>query len=122
MPTSTPRFQHLHRRWFSEFMSATRSCLVISGGVLCVASAYGAPSTPSLPTQRTLKALTVEQLMDIDVTSVSKRPERLFETASAIQLVTSDDIRRSGAMSLPEALRLATNLEVAQIDSRQWAI
>src|SRR5207248_5911145 len=43
-------------------------------------------------------------------------------TASAIQVITAEDIMRSGATSLPEALRLATNLEVAQIDSRQWAI
>jgi iron complex outermembrane receptor protein len=56
------------------------------------------------------------------VTSVSKRAEKLSETASAIQVITGEDIRRSGASSLPEALRLASNLEVAQVDSRQWAI
>src|SRR5439155_25198048 len=61
-------------------------------------------------------------LMDIEVTSVSKRPEKLSETASAIQVITEEDIRRSGATSIPEALRLASNLEVAQVDSRQWAI
>src|SRR5438552_5565767 len=60
--------------------------------------------------------------MNIEVTSVSKRPERLFETASAIQVITQEDIRRSGATSIPEALRLASNLEVAQIDAHQWAI
>jgi len=60
--------------------------------------------------------------MDIEVTSVSKRPEKLSETASAIQVITQEDIRRSGVTSLPEALRLASNLEVAQVDSRQWAI
>src|SRR5438128_11023484 len=69
-----------------------------------------------------LKTLSMEQLMDIEVTSVSKRPEKLSETASAIQVITQADIRRSGATSLPEALRLASNLEVAQVDSRQWAI
>jgi iron complex outermembrane receptor protein len=46
----------------------------------------------------------------------------LSETASAIQVINQEDIRRSGAASLPEALRLASNLEVAQVDSRQWAI
>ena len=60
--------------------------------------------------------------MDIEVTSVSKRPEKLWDAASAIQVISGDDIRRAGATSLPEALRLASNLEVAQIDSRQWAI
>jgi iron complex outermembrane receptor protein len=69
-----------------------------------------------------LKQLSIEQLMHVQVTSVSKRPERLSQTASAIQVITQADIRRSGASSLPEALRLATNLQIAQVDSRQWAI
>src|SRR5437879_2625241 len=69
-----------------------------------------------------LKKLTLEQLMNLEVTSVSKRPEKLSQAASAIQVITQDDIRRSGATSLPEALRLASNLEVAQVDARQWAI
>lgn len=69
-----------------------------------------------------LKQLSVEQLMNVEVTSVSRRAERLSQTASAIQVVTQEDIRRSGATTLPEALRLATNLQVAQVDSRQWAI
>src|SRR5712691_6270850 len=69
-----------------------------------------------------LKKLSIEQLMNLQVTSVSKRPERLSQTASAIQVITQEDIRRSGAASLAEALRLATNLQVAQLDSRQWAI
>jgi iron complex outermembrane receptor protein len=69
-----------------------------------------------------LKRLSIEQLMNVQVTSVSKRPERLSQTASAIQVITQEDIRRSGASSLPEALRFATNLLVAQVDSRQWAI
>src|SRR3989454_1099950 len=69
-----------------------------------------------------LKKLSIEQLMNLQVTSVSKRPERLPQPASAIQVITQEDIRRSGAASLAEALRLAANLQVAQIDSRQWAI
>src|SRR5881392_3383565 len=69
-----------------------------------------------------LKKLSIEQLMNLQVTSVSKRPERLAQVASAIQVITQNDIQRSGAASLPEALRLATNLQVAQVDSRQWAI
>lgn len=84
--------------------------------------AFAAESRASIPPPSTLKKLSLEQLMDIDVTSVSKRPEKLFESASAIQVITAEDIRRSGATSIPEALRLASNLEVAQIDARQWAI
>lgn len=69
-----------------------------------------------------LKKLSVEELMDIEVTSVSKRPERLSESASAIQVITSPDIQASGAQSIPEALRLADNLQVAQKNSHDWAI
>ena len=79
-------------------------------------------SAPFFPSPKTLKQMSLEELMDIEVTSVSKRPEKLSGTASAIQVITGDDVRRSGATSIPEALRLASNLEIAQIDSRQWAI
>lgn len=60
--------------------------------------------------------------MEIEVTSVSKRPEKLLETPSAIQVVTGEEIRRSGATSIPEALRLAGNLNVAQQNSHDWNI
>lgn len=69
-----------------------------------------------------LKSLSIEELMDVEVTSVSKRKEKITETASAIQVITSEDIRQSGATSVPEALRLAPNLQVAQVNSSQWAI
>lgn len=69
-----------------------------------------------------LKRMSLEELMGIEVTSVSRRPEKLAAVASAVQVITQDDIRRSGATSLPEALRLASNLHVAQVDARQWAI
>ena len=71
---------------------------------------------------RSLKTLSLEELMNIQVTSVSKRAEKLEEVASAIQVITQDDIRNSGAKTLPEALRLASNLQVAQVNSSQWAI
>jgi iron complex outermembrane receptor protein len=66
--------------------------------------------------------MSLEQLMNVQVTSVSRRPQRLIQAAAAIQVITADDIRRFGATSLPEALRLADNLEVAQINAHDWAI
>jgi len=69
-----------------------------------------------------LKQLTIEELMEIEVTSVSKRPEKLIQVASAIQVITREDIRRSAATSIPEALRLAPNLQVTQLNSRHWNI
>src|SRR6266478_2995059 len=90
---------------------------------LLVCAGYGLAQTPeALSSPSALKKLSLEELMDVEVTSVSKRPEKLSETASAIQVITGEDIRRSGASSLPEALRLASNLEVAQINSSSWAI
>jgi iron complex outermembrane receptor protein len=69
-----------------------------------------------------LKDMSLEQLMNIEITSVSKHPEKLEQAASAIQVITREDIRNSGAKTLPEALRLASNLQVAQVNSSQWAI
>jgi iron complex outermembrane receptor protein len=69
-----------------------------------------------------LKGKNLEELMQMDVTSVSKHAAPLFETPAAVQVVAQEDIQRSGATTLPEALRLAPNLGTAQIDSRQWAI
>src|SRR5947209_8027763 len=63
--------------------------------------------TPTVPAPGDLKKLSLDELQQIEVTSVSKRPERLSAVASAIQVVTADDIRRAGATTLPEALRLA---------------
>lgn len=77
----------------------------------------GPPSDPSV-----LKRLSVEELMEIDVTSVSKRREPLSTAAAAITVLTGEDIRRAGVTSLPEALRLATGLEVARVDGHSWAI
>jgi iron complex outermembrane receptor protein len=97
--------------------------MAFAGYALAFASVAFRAAAQDVPSSvNTLKRLSVEELMNIDVTSVSRRPEPLSKAASAIQVITQEDIRRSGATSLPEALRLATNLEVAQIDSRQWAI
>ncbi len=64
----------------------------------------------------------MEELSNVEVTSVSRHPEKLSEAPSAIQVITAEDIRRSGATSIPEALRLADNLDVAQMNSHDWAI
>lgn len=69
-----------------------------------------------------LKALSIEELMNIEVISVSRMPQKLSEVASAIQVITNEDIRRSGATNIPEALRLAPNLQVSQLNSTAWVI
>jgi iron complex outermembrane receptor protein len=69
-----------------------------------------------------LKKLSFEELFNIEITTVSRRPERLVDAASAVQVISAEEIRRSGALNLPDALRLATNLQVAQINAYNWAI
>ncbi len=66
--------------------------------------------------------LSIEELMKVEVTSVSKRVEKLTEVASAVFVISQDDIRRSGATSIPEALRMAPGVEVARIGTDKWAI
>lgn len=69
-----------------------------------------------------LKKLSLEQLTEVEVTTVSRNPEKLQDTASAIQVITGEEIRRSGATTLAQALRLASNLEVDQKNSHDWGI
>jgi outer membrane receptor protein involved in Fe transport len=69
-----------------------------------------------------LKKMSLQQLMRIEVTSVSKTPEKLAAAASAVQVIMGEDIRRSGATPIPEALRLAENLQVTRVNASQWAI
>src|SRR5438552_2358289 len=72
--------------------------------------------------QGNLKKLSLEELMDVNVTSVSRRAEPLGETAAAITVLTSEDIRRSGVTNVPEALRLVPGIQVAQLNAGSWAI
>jgi len=69
-----------------------------------------------------LSDMSIEDLANIQITSVSKKSERLADAAASIYVITSDDIRRSGATSLPDALRLAPNLQVAQASGSGYAI
>jgi len=86
------------------------------------ALASASASAAEIPPSAELSQMSLEQLMNVQVTSVSRRPQKLIQAAAAIQVITSDDIRRFGASNLPEALRLADNLEVAQINAHDWAI
>lgn len=107
----------------SHCRSITRRPLALYAiALLLLTGASGRNAHASDDTISLLKQLSVEELLDIEVTSVSKRPEKLLEAASAIQVVTGEDIRRSGAATIPQALRMAGNLQVAQKGSRSWAI
>jgi iron complex outermembrane receptor protein len=69
-----------------------------------------------------LTALSIQELMDLEITSVSRKPQKIAEAASAVYVISQEDIRRSGLTSIPEILRMAPGLHVAQITSSKWAI
>jgi iron complex outermembrane receptor protein len=66
--------------------------------------------------------LSIEELANIQVTSVSKKPERLLDAPASVFVITAEDIRRAGASSIPEALRLAPNLQVGQVSGYGYSI
>ncbi|MDD2724269.1 MAG: TonB-dependent receptor [Methylovulum sp.] len=69
-----------------------------------------------------LTDLSVEALLELDVTSVTKTPTGLKDVPAAIYVLTSDDIHRSGATTIPEALRVVPGMHVARIDGNKWAV
>ncbi len=88
--------------------------------VCCATSMFS--QGPSAESDNPVKKLTLEQLGNIEVTTASKEPEEVRKTPAAIYVITHDDIERSGATTIPEALRLAPGVEVARIDGNKWAI
>jgi iron complex outermembrane receptor protein len=82
----------------------------------------GASAVVAAPDVQVLKNLSIEELSNIEITSVSKRDEKLSDAPTSIFVITSEDIRRSGATSLPEALRLAPNLQVARVSANEYVI
>jgi iron complex outermembrane receptor protein len=83
-----------------------------------------AVALPAWPQQKTedLTSKSLEDLMNIEVTSVSKKEQKLSRTASAVFVITHDDIRHSGATNIPDLLRMVPGMDVAQINSNTWAI
>lgn len=88
-------------------------CILASGAALAAADP---------PQGVDFADLSIEELANIEVTSVSKKPERLLDAPASVFVITADDIRRSGAATLPEVLRLAPNLQVAQLNGASYSI
>jgi iron complex outermembrane receptor protein len=73
------------------------------------------------PSQNGLADASLEELMNIQVTSVSKKTQRLSSTAASVFVITAEDIHRSG-LELPEVLRLAPGVQVARVEAGRWAV
>ena len=89
---------------------------------LVLAGPVHATSDADTSSVEALKRLSVEELMNVAVTSVSKTAEPLSDAAAAIYVINHEDIVRSGATSIPEILRLAPNLEVFQVSPTNYII
>jgi len=90
-------------------------CLLVMA-LLAGGQAFSQDAPPDLTT------LGIEAVMNMEVTSVSKKPERLMDAAAAVQVITSEDIRRSGATTLPDLLRLVPGVQVSRVNSNTWAV
>src|ERR1700734_4406646 len=88
-----------------KFFSQWNSCLISLGLIVFASSAPAQTNNDVSPTAE-LKSLSLEELMDLDVTSVAKEPQPYGQAPAAIDVITGDEISRSGASSIPEALRL----------------
>lgn len=66
--------------------------------------------------------MSIQDLLNIEVTSVSKTEQKISDTAAAVYVITQDEIRNSGATNIPDLLRMVPGMDVAQINSNTWAI
>ena len=82
----------------------------------------GAFASELAESENGLMDLSIEELLDLEVTTVSRRKQSLSSAAAAVFVITEQDIRRSGASSIPDALRMVPGVNVAQIDGNKWAV
>lgn len=108
-----------------NFFSKQRACLALRLAAIAYLSTQvlaGALAQAQDSSAGDLERLSIEQLINLEVTSVSKKTQKLSDSAAAVFVVTDEDIRRSGYTSIPEVLRLVPGLDVARIDGSQWSI
>ena len=99
--------------------------LILSGAALAyllMVILADAADTNQAAASGDLENFSLEQLVNVQVTSVSKEKSDLFTAPAAIYVITQEDIRRSGMTSIPELLRMVPGLDVAQIDANHWAV
>ncbi|MGD0403262.1 MAG: TonB-dependent receptor plug domain-containing protein, partial [Candidatus Acidiferrales bacterium] len=101
-----------------EFLSC------IASRALAQIALVGFLALPAWPQQAStdLTTKSLEDLMNVEVTSVSKDEQKLSRTASAIFVITAEDISRSGATNIPDLLRMVPGMDVAQINANTWAV
>jgi iron complex outermembrane recepter protein len=103
----------------SAIASIVTSLILLTG---LTKESQGNSTEKDQKTEGRLTQVSLEELGQIEVTTASKVPVKATRTPAAIYVITQEDIRRSGATSIPEALRMAPGVEVARVDSNTWAL
>lgn len=119
LTSSAHTLLNLRRLWLKVVLNQKFLTCII----LCCFTGNAAANR--MPGDDQFLSLSIEELMNIkvvNVSSVSRRAQKLTEVASAIFVITQDDIRRSGATSIPEALRMAPGVQVGRISTDKWAV
>jgi iron complex outermembrane recepter protein len=103
-----------------RFSFQRTSCRLLLAGL--ASASWAGPTHADQDIAAPLKQMSLAELGNVEVTTASKEPEEVWKTPAAIYVITQEDIRRSGATTLPDVLRLAPGVEVAQIDSDHWSV
>jgi iron complex outermembrane recepter protein len=97
--------------------------MIWGAALFFLTSAAGFPGTArSAVGEIDFTQFSLEELKNVKISSASKRPERLSEVPAAVYVITQEDIRRSGATSIPELLRMVPGVQVARISATEWAV
>lgn len=99
-----------------------RLCLYAVFTILSVAIIMSLAAEASEPEAEDLMSMNIEDLMTMEVTSVSKQAEKMIGASAAIFVITAEDIRRSGAHNIPEALRMVPGMQVSRMDNNNYAV
>ena len=95
---------------------------ILNRSLVAIALLTGWSSWAQQSNNPDLSQASLEELMNIHVTSVSKKEQTLSKTGAAVFVITQEDIRRSGATNIPDVLRMAPGVDVARVDANRWAI
>ena len=115
--------QDLTRRFSLRRLRAAWIYLAVTAALSFVSSPGVFGQSPNGQSGRVdLTQVSIEDLMNVQVTTVSKKEQTFASTGAAVFVITQEDIHRSGATDIPDVLRMAPGVEVAQVDANRWAI
>jgi len=118
MRTGTGSCRNKRKSLLIRFLTIAALLLMFASALSGLALA----DTPPAQGEMDVFSLGLEDLMKIQITSVSKKSQQVSDAAAAVFVITQEDIRRSGVTSIAEALRMAPGVQVARIDANKWAV